>query len=278
MGPAGTPRVSPGDHACCAFSTDDEQAQLVGRFARDARVRRDRLFYLADTSDESRVVDYLADAGLDARAMLDSGALQVMHSSQMPLDGGFDRNRQLSVWRQLTGRARGDGYRGLAVLAEMSWALSREVDLTTLIEYEQSAEPVFISRELSAICQYDRRLFDPETQERARDAHHFSMRLGKAGCTVEHNRLLVHLGRVLEIGGEVDLSNLHFLEQLLDERLADGDAVADCTMLTFIDAGGCRLLREARNGEHGHGRLMLRNTPELLERLMTVFDSVDEAD
>jgi ABC-type transporter Mla MlaB component len=164
------------------------------------------------------------------------------------------------------------------VLAEMSWALSREVELDALIDYERSADPVFVSGELSAICQYDRRVFDAETLERARDAHRYSMRFGNAGCTVDHNRLLVHLGRVLEIGGEIDLSNLQFLERLLDEHLAHGDAVADCTMLTFIDAGGCRLLREARNGEHGHGHLMLRNTPELLERLMTVFDSVDEAD
>jgi anti-anti-sigma factor len=273
----GTPEVSPGDHACCTFATDDDQAEMVGRFVRDAAQRRDRVFYLADRSDESQVADYVSNAGLDGRAMLDSGALQVLHSSQMDLADGFDRNRQLVVWRQLTAAARDDGYRGLAALAEMSWALSRNVDLDALIDYEETSDPVFISGELSAICQYDRRLFDDEMLARAGHAHRYAMKLGDAGCTVDNNRLRVHLGRILELGGEIDLANVHFLDQVLAERLAEADAVVDCTTLSFIDAGGCRVLRSARNGELGEGRLTLRNTPEVVERVMKIFDGVERA-
>jgi anti-anti-sigma regulatory factor len=275
MGPSGAPAVSPGDHACCTFATDDEQAELVSRFARDAVERNDRVFYLADRADEAQVAGYVTDGGLDGRAMLDGGALQVLHSSQIDLAGGFDRNRMLTVWRQLTEAARDDGYRGLAVLAEMSWALSRDVDADTLIDYEETSGSVFASKELSAICQYDRRLFDDETLQRAGHAHSVAMRLGGAGCTVDHHRLLIHLGRVLEVGGEVDLANVHFLDQILVERLAHGDAVADCTMLTFIDAGGCRVLRAACNGELGPGRLTLRNVPEGVQRVMEVFERIE---
>src|SRR5690242_21529988 len=57
----------------------------------------------------------------------------------------------------------------------------------------------------------------------------------------------------------------HFLEQLLEERLADADAVIDLRGLSFVDAGGCRLLREASSGGHGPGRAILRNTPERSE-------------
>ena len=275
MSPPGTPEVSPGDHACCTFAGDDDQAALVGRFARDASERRDRIFYLVDRGDEASVADYMTDAGLDGRAMLDSGALQVLHSSQLDLAEGFDRTRMLGVWRQLIVAAREDGYRGLAVLAEMSWALSRGVDADTLIDYEETAGSVFASGEMSAVCQYDRRLFDDDTLARAGHAHPVAMKLGGAGCTVDHHRLLVHLGRVLELGGEIDLANVRFLRQVLAERLADGDAVADCTMLTFIDAGGCRVLRAARGGELGDGRLTLRNTPEGVQRVMQVFDGID---
>lgn len=271
MGLSGTPEVSAGDHACCVFASDDDQASLVGRYVLDAINRRDRIFYLADRSDEQTVADFISHAGHDGRALLDSGALQVMHSSQMHLDDGFDRDHQLLVWRQLTGMARNDGFRGLSVLAEMSWALSRGVDLDVLIDYEASAQPVFTSGEMSAVCQYDSRLFDRETLSRAGHAHPYAMEIDDRGVSVDYNRLLLHLADNIELGGEIDLSNVHFLEQLLEERLADADAVIDLRGLSFVDAGGCRLLREASSGGHGPGRAILRNTPEMVERVMRIF-------
>jgi anti-anti-sigma factor len=275
MAIVGTPAVSPGDHACCVFESDDDQATLLARFARDAVARRDRIFYLADQSDENKVVNFLSDAGLDAKRMLDSGALQVLHSTDMALEDGFDRDRQLGIWRQLTGMARNDGYRGLAVAAEMSWALTWEVESDALIHYESTAAPVFVSRELSAICQYDTRLFNEEMLERAGHAHRYTMSLGEDEYAVDYNRLLLYAGEHLEVAGEIDLANVHFLEELLRQVLAERDRELDCSGLRFIDAGGCRVLRAAGNGRLGHGALTLRNTPPALLRVMRVFEELE---
>lgn len=275
MGLAGTP-VSPGDHACCVFEADDDQSGLVGSFARDAVARHDRIFYLADRSDESRVTDYLADAGVDGRAMLDSGALQVLHSSQMGLEDGFERSRQLAVWRQLTAAARDDGYRGLAVLAEMSWALTWNLDLDALVDYEATAEPVFVSGELSAVCQYDRRLFDDELLERVSHAHRYATSIGEGECSIDYNRLILYIGKRLELAGEIDLANVGFLETILDEVLAEGDACLDCSGLSFIDARGCRVLHDATKGGDGKGRLSLSDTPEIVARVMRVYQALEE--
>src|SRR3954451_23413413 len=202
MATAGTPEVAAGDYACGQFATDDAQAQLVGSFARDAVVRGDRIFYLADRSDETDVVDFLANAGLDGRSMLNSGALHVMHSSELDMEDGFDGARQLSAWRKLTAAARADGYRGLAATAEMSWALSRKVDRDALVAYEASAEPVFMTGELSAICQYDMRVFDRDLLRQAGHAHRYAMQVKDVGVSVNYNRLLLRLRRELELGGE----------------------------------------------------------------------------
>lgn len=271
MALAGPPEVSPGDHACCVFESDDDQANLLARFARDAVARRDRILYLADRSDESKIVDLLADAGLEAKAMLDSGALQVFHSHDMDLEDGFDRDRQLGVWRQLTGAARNEGYRGLAVAAEMSWALTRGVDSDALIDYEATSDPVFTSGELSAVCQYDARLFDEEMLERAGHAHRYSMSLGGHDCAIDYHRLIIYAGKELELAGEIDLANVHFLEETLGRLLEDGDAAVDCSGLRFIDARGCRVLREER---HGH-KLTLRNAPDAVTRVMRVFELLE---
>jgi anti-anti-sigma factor len=275
MALAGTPAVSPGDHACCVFESDDDQAKLIAAFARDAVARHDRIFYLADRADEDKVADFLSDAGLDARRMLDSGALHVVHSADMGLEDGFDRDRQLGVWSQLTGMARNDGYRGLAVAAEMSWALTWQVESDDVIQYEATANPVFVSGELSAICQYDARLFDEEMLERVGHAHRYTMSFGEDEYAIDYNRLLLYAGKHLEVAGEIDLANVHFLEELLGQLLAEHDAELDCSGLRFVDAGGCRVLRAAANRQLGHGALTLRNTPPALERVMQVFAELE---
>jgi ABC-type transporter Mla MlaB component len=268
---AAPPQVAPGEHACCVFESDDDQANLLSRFARDAVARRDRIFYLADRSDESKVADILTDAGLDGKTMLDTGALQVLRSSEMGLEDGFDRDRQLAVWKQLTGLARNDGYRGLAVAAEMSWALTWEVDVDALIAYEATSDPVFTTRELSAICQYDARLFDEEVLERAGHAHRYTMSLGEADYAIDYNRLLVYAGDHFELAGEVDLANVQFLQEMLAELLAEGGGELDCSGLRFVDARGCRVLRDAARDHN----LILKNIPDALARVMRAFDALE---
>lgn len=274
---AGAPEISGGEHACCVFASDDAQAELVVKFTRDAVARHDRVFYVADRADETKVADYMTDAGLDGPAMLDSGALKVMHSSQMRLEDGFDRNRQIAAWRRLINAARTDGYRGLSVAAEMSWALTWKLDLDALIAYEAASAPVFVGGRFAAVCQYDSRLFEADTVQRAGHVHPVSIALNGDGLSVDYNRLLLHLGEDLEIAGEVDMSNVQFLERELTALLAKGDAVADCGGLTFIDAAGCRLLRDACNRDYGDGHLILRNTPAAVERVMAVFDSLERS-
>jgi anti-anti-sigma factor len=271
----GAPPVSPGDHACCVFATDDDHALVLGKFARDAAARGDRIFYLADRSDEASVVAILEEVGLDGRRMLDSGALQVIHSSQMELEDGFDIRREVKGWTGRVGRARNDGYRGLSAAAEMTWALSWGLDDDVLLAYERAVEIAFDDGRLAGLCEYDSRAFDAGILGRAGAGHHYSVHTDRSGMSIDYNRLSLHIGRELELAGEIDLANVHFLQEFLNERLAGGDATVDCAGLTFVDAGGCRLLRSAASGQHGAGRLTLRNTPDAVVRVMDVFDSLE---
>lgn len=280
MGLAGPPEIRRGDHACCVFASEDEQVGLLAPFARNALARGDALLYLADRADEHAVVSILDEAGLDGRALLYSGAAKVLHSSQMGLEGGFDRERQMAVWDSLVAQARNDGFGGLAVAAEMSWALSWDVDADALIEYEAAAAPAFASGELSALCQYDARLFDREVLTRSAHAHAYALSPGSRGWSIDYLRL--HLVRgdepgTLAVGGEIDLTNVEFLEAQLHDQLSSGDVVADCSTLTFVDVAGCRVLRRACVGEMGSGRLTLENAPAILTRVMNICSWADWA-
>jgi ABC-type transporter Mla MlaB component len=272
LGPA--PEVARGDHACCVFASDDDQAKLIGHFAADALRRGDRLLYLANRADESDVIEMLDAVALDGRERLDSGDLAILHSSQMGLEGGFDRERMMATWTGLVGQAREDGYRGLAAAVEMTWALSWGVDLDVLVHYERTAGAAFASGELSALCQYDSRAFDGRVLDRASDAHPYALALDQGHCDVHYNRMRLHRDadcRLSSLGGEIDLANLKFLETELWEQLAGGDLTADCADLEFVDVAGSRLLHEAITGRRGYGRLELVNQPPVLRRVLDLL-------
>ena len=272
LGPA--PEVARGDHACCVFASDDDQARVIGHFAADALRRGDRVLYLANRADEKDVLEMLDAVALDGRERLDSGDLAILHSSQMGLEGGFDRERMLDTWKALVGQAREDGYRGLAVAVEMTWALSWGVDLDVLVHYERTSGAAFKSGELSALCQYDSRAFDGRLLDRAADAHHYALALDDGNCNVHYNRMRLHRDadyRLAALGGEIDLANLKFLETELWEQLAAGDITADCSDLEFVDVAGSRLLHEASTGRPGYGRLQLINEPPVLRRVLDLL-------
>ena len=271
------PEVRPGEHACCVFTSDDDQAHLVGRFAADAFARGDRVFYLADAADEDDVVAYLDAAGLDGRRRLDNGDVQIMHSSQMGLEDGFDSERMFGVWESLVGQAREAGCSGLAAAAEMTWAHTWKLDPAVLVEYEAAAAPVFASGELSALCQYDAREFEPSVLRSVRHAHPLSMAIRHAYCDVDYGRLhLESLGHdAFAIEGEIDLATSGFLEHELAHRLAAGDAIADCSKIKFVDVAGCRVLRRAALGGFDGGRLTLLDMPPAMSRVMTLCEWAD---
>jgi anti-anti-sigma regulatory factor len=270
--------VAPGDHACGVFASDDDQAQLVGGFARDAFARGDRLFYIADASDEGTIVDFLDDVGLEGRARLDAGDLQILHSSQMGLEDGFDRDRQLAAWQELIDTARDDGYRGLAGAVEMTWALAWDVEPEAVVAYEATAGELFAGGGLSALCQYDTRRFERNLVKRAAHVHPYAIAVRGGDCKLRFRRLSLARSAasdVLELGGEIDFGNLAFLEAQIAEAVVAGDVVLDCSDLDFVDIGGCRLLYRLTAGEPDHGHVELRNPPPVVRRVLNLLTWVE---
>jgi anti-anti-sigma factor len=272
------PEVGRGDHACCVFTSDEHQAQLVGRFANDAFARGDRLFYLADRVDEAGVVDLLGQAGIDAGARLDRGDVQIVYSSQMGLERGFNRDRQLDVWRALIAQARSDGYGGVAAAAEMSWVRRWGLRDPQVVDYEANVGPVFKSGELAALCQYDARVLDEALIERVKHAHPIAVACDIDEYRIDYARLHLHggPGGSVAIGGEIDLASVDFLHAQLTKWLSAGDVVADCSQVDFVDISGCRLLRRASAGDIGEGRLRLENVSPPVGRVMRICSQADQ--
>jgi signal transduction histidine kinase len=74
-------------------------------------------------------------------------------------DGEFDPAAMIGFVRQAITRAVADGFKGLRVAAEMTWALQMGVGANKLIHYEALGNHLYPGEPLVAVCMYDRSRF-----------------------------------------------------------------------------------------------------------------------
>jgi hypothetical protein len=168
--------IGHGHHACGVFRSDAERQEVAVDYVSRGLRSGDRLWYVADTPSTGQAVEWLRAGGLDVDDALTSGQLAVLlaeeffaagagRPAERPARRPGDRGpggRPAERLRRAIDRALADGYAGLRVAAEMSWAApetrwaQRSVQLS---EFERAAGHLVRSRPIACLCSYDRRLF-----------------------------------------------------------------------------------------------------------------------
>lgn len=154
--------LTPGDHLCCLYETEEQHRAVLTPFMRQGLERHEKMFYIVDARTAKTILGYLQDDGLDPQPYLASGQLAILtrHDAYMR-EGVFDPDRMIALLRAETEQALAKGYAALRVTGEMTWALRGLPGSERLIEYETKLNEFFPGSQCLAICQYDRRRFDP---------------------------------------------------------------------------------------------------------------------
>ena len=155
--------LKPGDHICCLYQTEKEHRALLTPFLRQGLERSQKVLYIVDTHTAETVLGYLKDDGLKVEPYLSSGQLGILTANDAYIrDGAFNPDQMIDLLGAETERALVEGYTALRVTGEMSWALRGLPGSERLIEYESKLNKFFPNTKCLAICQYDRRRFDPK--------------------------------------------------------------------------------------------------------------------
>lgn len=240
--------VQLGDHVCLPFDSDEAARAHAVDFTAAGLAGWQRVMLFTDIV----TADWLHRQGRAFAAALDSGQLQVHCPEDAHFSSGhFDPQRSIAVLAEATAAAEADGYQGLRVTADMTWAARPAAGVEHLFDFEAAANRLFAGQRLAAVCAYDRRRFDPAAIQRACAAHPIT-----PGVSMLRFSRLATPG--LALRGEVDLVNREAVQGLL-ASLPDVDVTLDLTGLTFIDAGGMGLIARAA-AARAH-RTTLRCTP-----------------
>ena len=154
--------VVPGDHLCCIYQTDDEQRAAVVPYLRLGLERGEKVLYIVDARTAETVLAELRADGMDVDACVARGQLSMLtrHDTYVR-HGVFDPGAMVGMLREATDQAVVDGYAALRVTGEMTWALRGLPGSERLIEYESLLNDFLPGSRTLAICQYDRRRFEP---------------------------------------------------------------------------------------------------------------------
>jgi anti-anti-sigma regulatory factor len=260
-----TAEIQLGDHVCLPFGTDEQLQSHISDFTAEGLTVRQQVMIFTQTVTATDMAGWLRSQNRAFAAGLDSGQLQIHRPDDVHLSGGyFDPERMMTIFAQATDQTYAEGYDGLRVTVDMTWALQDVPGVDQLFEFEAAANRLFTDRRLIGVCAYDRRRFDTASLDRACAAHPITSGSSMLRCAEM-------AGPGLALEGEVDIANRDALPALL-ECLPDADATLDLTGLTFADAASLGQLAHVAATRRHHTTVCCTRRMARLLRLINLDD------
>jgi anti-anti-sigma factor len=260
-------KVRLGDHLCLPFESEDEQREVITAYIVDGLARGERVIYFADRTAPDEIGAWLAATGVDTGRMVDEGRLEIRPIDNNYLfEGRFEPDVVITtLWIEVR-QARDAGYPGLRISSEMTSEVGPVAGEQVLREYENRLARVFDSRELAAICQYDRRLFGHAAVTGMIDCHPEVVQIDPLHDDRRLRITPTYGPRGLRVAGCVDLTTSGALAGTLRHAAdwPERELYLDLGELEFIDVAGVRaIVRAAGSLERGRHLVVERLAPAL---------------
>ena len=151
-------------HLCSIYESKQEHFAVGVQFIKVGLDRGERCLYIADDDTAHLFGAALRAEGIDVERALATTALVFSTKERTYLrKGAFDPQRMFDFWKNATGQAMTCGFTALRAIAETDWVLGKAPGVERWMEYENRLTQMMASLNCTALCQYDRHLFPPET-------------------------------------------------------------------------------------------------------------------
>lgn len=149
--------LKPRNHVCLIYGNAADQLSVVIPFLKQALARGERILYILDDRTKEEIIQALASAQLDARYEQQRGAFRFLTKQDAYLRlTKFIPEPMIDFVRHQEEQALREGFSGLCLTGEMTWACGPEEGNDRLIEYEALLNQLEHDRQLTVLCQYNR--------------------------------------------------------------------------------------------------------------------------
>ena len=252
------------DHACLTFGEPEELFDLTAAFVRDGLAAGLKVIWLSEAGPGPAVGE-LVRRGVVARPAIAAGQMTAATSEGRLVSGqSFQAKAAVSWLESQVGAAAREGFPGLRVAVDMSWALRPVAGIEELPRFEEGIAATLAGRPAAVLCQYDRDRFDPVTLASVAGFHTRAV----AAATYHADPLLricrQYAPPGIRIAGELDYQAQQSLALALAEAVRmDSDITINLAGLTFIDARCTLMIADAVRTIAIGRKVTLRCLPEI---------------
>jgi anti-anti-sigma regulatory factor len=237
----------PGDHACLTFSDQDERLDIVAAFVRDGLSSATKVMCVTEAIPPDQLTDELSDRGVPVDEAIPTAQLMIFSSDESWLAGGeLSAATMIERIGRYLDEADQQGFAGLRLSADMCWVNRPIAAASQLPVFESEVGKLFGDGRLTAVCQYDREIFDQVTLAFATATH---PRAVAAAVYHEDPVLRIcrqHVPAGIRLAGEIDFHRVEELTVALNEALQlDHDFQVNLAKLRFIDAAAASTIAHA---------------------------------
>ena len=253
------------DHACLTFGEPEDLIDLTAAFVRDGLAAGLKVVWLSDAGP-GQAAGELGRRGVAVGPAMARGQMTAAGWEGRLLSGPVFRADAAVGW--LTGElesCREEGFPGLRVALDMSWALRPVAGVEELPEFEEGIAAALDGSTAAVLCQYDRERFDPVTLASVAGFHTRSV-----AAATYHADALLRICRQyappgIRIAGELDFQAGEPLGMALAEAVRlGGDITVNMSALAFVDARCTLMIADAARAIASMSRLVtLRCPPEV---------------
>jgi anti-anti-sigma regulatory factor len=246
------------DHACLTFGDPEELFDLTAAYVRDGLAGGLKVVWVSEAGPDKAVAE-LARRGIAVEPAIAVGQVAAAPCEGRLLSGqAFSSGYAMRWLRAEMAACRDQGYPGLRVAVDMSWALQPVSGVGQLPDFEEQVGAAVADATVSVLCQYDRERFDPVTLATVSAFHTCSVAASTyySDPTLRICRQYAPPG--IRIAGEIDFSAAEALALALAEAIRiDGDITISMYGLTFIDVACTRMILDAARAVPAPRRVIL---------------------
>ena len=250
------------DHACLTFGEPEELSDLTAAFVRDGLACGLKVLWVSDSAPQ-RATAELARRGIAVEPALAAGQLTTAECEGRLLSGQeFGAGRAMDWLTSQIAACQREGFPGLRVAVDMSWALRPVTGVEQLPDFEEGVAAALAGTTVSVLCQYDREGFDPVTLATVSAFHTRSVAAATyyADAVLRICRQYAPSG--IRLAGEIDYQHAEHLALALTEAIRlEGDITVNMTALAFIDGSCARMIVDAARGLAPSRTMVLRCHP-----------------
>lgn len=154
----------PGVHLCQVFSEDDERQEVLLKVILSGLQGNEKVACFSDNMTEEAVDEFLSNYGISYNEMKAKGSLNLSGTRKVYFQyDRFDPDHMLTLVQEFYEQSQAAGYDAARIIGEMLPDIHHMEGGSRLLEYESRITMLLRRYPVTAICQYDSRIFDGAT-------------------------------------------------------------------------------------------------------------------